>query len=330
MRAVGIKAFGGPEALEMLAVAEPVPGPGEALVKVAFAGVNFVDVYMRSGAYAKSARHGGDLPMVLGREGAGEVLKVGAGVANVKPGDRVAWCVTQGSYAELAVVPAWRLVPVPSDVPLDIACALQLQGATAHYLATATFPIQAGDIVLVHSGAGGVGQLLIQIAKAQGATVVATVGNAAKAAIAKGRGADHVIVYTAEDFLPRVMAITANKGCSAVYDAVGRDTIARSIKACRRRGVVALYGGASGAVENVSPQALAEAGSVFFTRPHLADYMQDASEVRERSNDLLGAWKAGHLKVAIDQVFALDGAREAHQTIEGRGTTGKLLIKPIA
>ena len=268
--------------------------------------------------------------MVLGREGAGEVIKAGAGVTDVKPGDRVAWCVTQGSYAELAVVPAWRLVPVPSDVPLDIACALQLQGTTAHYLATSTFPIQTGDTVLIHSGAGGVGQLLIQIAKAQGATVISTVGNDAKAAVAKARGADHVIVYTAEDFLPRVMEITGGKGCNAVYDAVGRDTIARSIRACRRRGVVALYGGASGAVESVSPQSLAEAGSVFLTRPHLADYMQDGSEVRERSDDLLGAWKGGSLKVTIDRVFPLDGAREAHQTIEGRHTTGKLLLKTIA
>ena len=330
MRAVGIKAFGGPEALTMLSVADPVPGPGEALIKVAFAGINFVDIYMRNGSYAKSARHGEELPMVLGREGAGEVVAVGAGVTDVKPGSRVAWCVTQGSYAELAVVPAWRLVPVPSDVPLDIACALQLQGATAHYLATSTFPIQAGDTVLVHSGAGGVGQLLIQIAKAQGATVIATVGSDAKAAIAKTRGADHVIVYTKDDFLPRVMEITGGKGCNAVYDAVGRDTIARSIRACSRRGVVALYGGASGAVESVAPQALAEAGSIFLTRPHLADYMQDAAEVRERSHDLLGAWKAGSLKVTIDRVFPLTGALEAHQIIEGRGTSGKLLLKTIA
>lgn len=330
MRAVGIKAFGGPEALEMMNVANPEPGPGEVLVKVAFAGVNFVDVYMRKGAYARTATHGGDLPMVLGREGAGEVVKVGSGVTDVKPGDRVAWCVTQGSYAEYAVVPAWRLVPVPADVPLDIACALQLQGATAHYLATSTFPIQAGDTVLVHSGAGGVGQLLIQIAKAQGATVITTVGSDAKAAIAKSRGADHVIVYTKDDFLLRVMEITGKEGCHAVYDAVGKDTIAKSISACRRRGVVALYGGASGAVEAVSPQVLAEAGSVYLTRPHLADYMQDGKEVRQRCGDLLDAWRAGHLKVAVDRVYPLDGAREAHQTIEGRGTTGKLLLKVIA
>lgn len=330
MRAIGIKAFGGPEALEMLTVTTPEPGQGEVLVKLAFAGINFVDVYMRRGEYAKSSRHGGELPMVLGREGAGEVAKVGAGVTEVKPGDRVAWCVTQGAYAEYAVVPAWRLVPVPPDVPLDVACALQLQGATAHYLAISTFPIKSGDVVLVHSGAGGVGQLLVQIAKAQGATVITTVGTDAKAALAKARGADHVIVYAKEDFLARVMEITAKQGCNVVYDAVGRDTIAKSIAACRRRGLVALYGGASGAVDAVSPQALAEAGSVFFTRPHLADYMQDATEVRRRCGDLLDAWRAGKLKVVIDRVWPLDGAREAHKTIEARQTTGKLLLKTIA
>ena len=330
MRAVAIKAFGGPEALELVTIATPEPGPGEALVKLGFAGVNFVDVYMRRGEYAKTARHGAELPMVLGREGAGEVVKTGAGVTDVKAGDRVAWCVTQGTYAEYAVVPAWRLVPVPADVPLDIACALQLQGATAHYLATATFPITAGDNVLVHSGAGGVGQLLIQIAKAQGATVITTVGSDAKAALAKARGADHVIVYTREDFLARVMEITSKQGCHVVYDAVGRDTIAKSIAACRRRGLVALYGGASGAVDSVSTLALAEAGSIFFTRPHLADYMQDATEVRRRSGDLIGAWRAGKLKVVIDRVWPLEGAREAHKTIEGRGTTGKLLLKTLA
>ncbi len=310
-------------------LAIPEPGPGEALVKVAFAGINFVDIYMRRGDYAHSTRHGGDLPMILGREGAGEVLKVGPGVADLKPGDRVAWCITQGSYAEQAVVPAWRLVPVSSDVPLDIACALQLQGSTAHYLATSTFPIRDGDTVLIHSAAGGVGQLLVQIAKGLGATVIATVGSDPKAAIAEARGADHVIVYTREDFLPRVMELTGKQGCHAVYDAVGKDTIARSIIACRRRGVVALYGGASGAVDAINPQTLAEAGSVFVTRPHLSDYMQDAEEVRQRANDMMDVWKAGRLKVNIDRIWPLEGAREAHRTIEARLTTGKLLLKAI-
>lgn len=330
MRAMGVKSYGGPEALEMLSVETPAPRPGEVLVKTAFAGINFVDVYMRKGEYARTARHGGELPMILGREGAGVVEKVGAGVTEVKPGDRVAWCVSQGTYAEYALVPAWRLVPVPADIPLDIACALQLQGATAHYLTMSTFPVRPGDTVLVHSGAGGVGQLLIQIAKVQGAKVISTVGSEAKVKLAQGLGADHVIQYTKEDFLARVMEITNKLGCNAVYDAVGRDTIAQSIAACRRRGVVVLYGGASGPVDAVSPLALAEAGSIFLTRPHLADYMQDAAEVRQRSGDVMGAWRSGRLKIAIDQVFPLEGAPDAHRKIEARGTTGKILLKTIA
>ena len=330
MRAVGIKAFGTVDALAMLSVSAPEPAAGEVLVKLAFAGVNFVDVYMRRGSYARSSRHGGELPMILGREAAGEVAKVGSGVTEFKPGDRVAWCITQGTYAEYAVAPAWRLTKVPPDVPLDIACALQLQGATAHFLATSAFPVARGDTVLVHSAAGGVGQALVQIAKAAGATIVATVGTDAKAQIAKSRGADHVIVYTREDFVARVKEITQGHGCHAVFDAVGKDTIAGSIAACRRRGVVVLYGGASGAVDAVSPQLLAESGSLFLTRPHLGDYMQDGNEVRLRSGDVMAAWRAGQLKVAIDRVFPLEGAREAHHLLEGRQTTGKLLLKCIA
>lgn len=329
MRAVGVRAFGGIEALEVLNVAVPEPGPGEALVKVAFAGVNFVDVYMRRGSYARPGAAAAPLPAILGREGAGDVLKVGPGVTNVKAGDRVAWCVSQGSYAEQCVVPAWRLVPVPADVPLDIACALQLQGATAHYLTHSTFPLRSGDTALVHSGAGGVGQLLIQLARARGATVVATVGTPAKAAIAKARGADHVIVTASEDIVARIKEITQGRGCNVVYDAVGKDTFAASLAACRRRGLVVLYGGASGAIDSVETLALAEAGSVFFTRPHLADYMQDPEEVRARSGDLLDLWKKGGLKVVIDRVWPLEGAQEAHKTMEARGTTGKLLLKPI-
>jgi NADPH2:quinone reductase len=327
---VAIKAHGGVDALELMSVAVPEPGPGEVLVKLSFAGVNFVDVYMRRGDYARSARHGGELPMILGREAAGEVAKVGSGVTGWKPGDRVAWCITQGTYAEYALAPAWRLVPVPFDVPLDVACALQLQGATAHFLSTSAFPIQAGDVVLVHSAAGGVGQLLVQIAKSTGATVIATVGTDAKAQIAKARGADHVVVYTREDFRDKVREVTGGAGCHAVYDAVGKDTIAMSLAACRRRGVVVLYGGASGAVEAVSPQLLAEAGSLFLTRPHLGDYMQDAAEVQLRAGEVMTAWRSGQLKVAIDRVFPLEGAREAHHMLEGRQTTGKLILKCVA
>ncbi len=328
MRAVGVKAFGGPDALEMLDVATPDPRPGEALVKIAFAGVNFIDIYMRRGEYGATAG-ASPLPRILGREGAGHVVAVGAGVSDVKPGDRVAWCVSEASYAEFAAVPAWRLVRVPDDVPLDLACALQLQGATAHYLTTATFPLKAGDVALVHSGAGGVGQVLIQLAKALEAKVIATVGSEAKVAIARARGADHVIVTGKEDFLPRVLELTG-RGCDVVYDAVGRDTIARSIAACRRRGVVVLYGASSGAVETIDPLMLANAGSIFFTRPHLADYMQDAAEIGARASDLFTLLKDGRLKVAIERVFPLDAAREAHAALESRATTGKLLLKVSA
>lgn len=327
MRAIGIKAFGGPEALELMEVKPPEPANGEALVKIAYAGINFIDVYMRSGRYAKSDTYKTPLPMVIGMEGAGEVVKVGPGVSNVKVGDRVAYCIYRGAYAEYATVPAWRLVPVPADVPLDIACALQLQGATAHYLSHSAFPIKAGDTALVHSGAGGVGQLLIQLAKSRGATVITTVGSEEKAAIAKARGADHAILYTKEDFQARVMEITKGQGCHVVYDAVGKDTIDRSIRSCRRRGVVINYGGASGLVEAVSPLELAEAGSVFFTRPHLADYMQDAAEIRGRMDEVFGQVRAGKLKAIIDRVWPLADAAQAHRTIEGRGTRGKLLLQ---
>lgn len=329
MRAIAVRAFGGPDALELVTVGMPEPGPGEVLVKVAFAGVNYVDIYTRAGTYA---RQGGEvrLPQVLGREGAGEVVKLGAGVREWKPGDRVAWCVSQGAYAEYAVVPAWRLVSLPEGVPFDIACALQLQGATAHYLVTSAFPMKAGDMALVHSGAGGVGQILIQLAKVLGATVIATVGNESRSHVPLGRGADHVIVRSREDFRAKVIEITNKQGCSVVYDAIGQNTIAGSIAACRRRGLVVLYGAASGAVDSIDPLALAEAGSVFFTRPHLVDYMQDSLEVRRRASDLFVLWQDGRLKVAIEKVLPLAGAREAHEALESRQSTGKILLKVIA
>lgn len=307
----------------------PEPGPGEVLVKVAFAGVNFIDLYMRRGEYANAAGQP-PLPRVLGREGAGEVAKLGTGVAGLKIGDRVAWCVSEGAYAEYAVVPAWRLVAVPADVPLDLACAVQLQGATAHYLTTATFPLRAGDIALVHSGASGVGQALIQLAKALGAEVIATASDKAREAIAKSRGADHVIVGETATIAARVKEITAGQGCHVVYDAVGKDTIEQSIASCRRRGMVVLYGAASGAVDAVKPLALAEAGSLFFTRPHLADHMQDAKEVATRAGDLFTLLKDGRLKVTIANVHPMAGAREAHAALESRKVLGKQLIKVIA
>ena len=326
MRAVGVNAFGGPETLELLELPIPRPGDGEALIELAFAGINFIDIYMRSGHYAKSDTYKTPLPMVLGMEGAGRVAATGPGVDNVAEGDRVAWCIFRGAYAEKAVVPAWRLVKVPNDIPLDIAAALQLQGCTAHYLTHSAYALKEGDVCLAHAGAGGVGQLLIQLAKMRGATVVVTVGCPEKAEIARSLGADHAILYRDENFRERVMDITNGEGVNVVYDAVGKDTIHDSIRSLAKRGLCVNYGGASGLVQSIEPLELAEAGSVFFTRPHLADYMRDADEISGRVDDLFGAYRDGKLKVTIDTVFPLADAMRAHQTIEGRGTRGKLLL----
>lgn len=326
MRAVGVNAFGGPEKLELLDLPVPEAGAGEVLVKLDHAGINFIDIYMRSGHYAKSDTYKTPLPMVLGMEGAGIVAEVGTGVEGVSQGDRVAWCIYRGSYAEYAVVPAWKLVRVPDDVPLDIATVLQLQGSTAHYLTHSAFALKSGDICLAHAGAGGVGQLLTQLAKMRGATVIVTVGSREKAEIAKSLGADHTILYREENFRERVMEITGGEGVNVVYDAVGKDTIHDSIRSLAKRGLCVNYGGASGLVQSIEPLELAEAGSVFFTRPHLADYMRDADEISARTDDLFGAYRDGRLKVTIDKVFPLGEAARAHETIEGRGTRGKLLL----
>jgi NADPH2:quinone reductase len=327
MRAIGVNEFGGPEALELLDVPVPEPGPGEVRVKVELAGINFIDVYMRSGAYRTSHTYQTPLPMVLGMEGAGEVDAVGEGVDELATGQQVAWCIHRGAYAEYAVVPAWKLVPVPNDVPLDIACALQLQGCTAHYLTHSAAPLGPRDTCLVHAGAGGVGQLLIQLAKARGATVITTVGSPDKAEIARAAGTDHVILYRETDFLEAVKELTDGTGADVVYDAVGRDTIDRSIRCLRRRGTIVNYGGASGLVESISPLALAEAGSVFFTRPHLADYMATTAEIRSRTETLFALWREGRLRVAIDRTLPLEDAAEAHRLIQGRETRGKLLLE---
>lgn len=326
MRAIGVRTFGDAEALELLDVDDPQPGPGEVLVRLAVAGVNFMDIYMRSGAYRTSHTYETPLPMILGMEGAGEVETVGPGVADLKPGQRVAYCLVRGSYADKAVVPAWRLVPVPDGIPLEIAAALQLQGCTAHYLTHSAFRLGPDHVCLIHSGAGGVGQLAIQLAKARGATVITTVGNRDKADIAKARGADHVILYEEEDFLERVKEITDGRGVDVVYDAVGRATIERSIKSLARRGLIVNYGGSSGLVEAVSPLQLAEAGSVYFTRPHLADYTADAAEIRSRTDDLFALYSSGRLAVTIDRVLPLEQAAAAHRYLEGRRTRGKLLL----
>ncbi len=327
MRAMTIERFGGPEVLELTEVAQPTPQPGEALVELEYAGVNFIDVYMRSGRYARSHTYQTPLPMTLGMEGGGVVAALGEGVADFSVGERVAYCIVRGSYAQYAVVPAARLVPIPSNVPMPIATALMLQGLTAHYLSHSAFPLRAGKTCLVHAGAGGVGQLLIQLAKLSGATVIATVGSEEKAAVARERGADHVIVYRDVDFRDEVMRLTDGRGVNVVYDAVGRDTIARSIRSLARRGLCVNYGGASGLVASIEPLDLAEAGSVYFTRPHLADYISSAAELRARAAELFAAYAAGKLAVTIDRELPLAEAADAHRWIEARRTKGKLLLR---
>ena len=327
MKAISVAKFGGPEELRLADVEPPKPGPGEALVKIARAGINFIDVYMRNGSYARSHTYKTPLPMVIGMEGAGTVAALGPGVTDLAVGDTVAYCLSRGSYAEYAVVPAWRLSKVPDGVPLPVATTLMLQGCTAHYLTHSAFALGPGHTCLIHAGAGGVGQLVIQLAKLRGARVLTTVGSPDKAELAKARGADSCILYREEDFREKVMQVTDGRGVDVVYDSVGNDTIHRSIRSLRRRGVCILFGGSSGQVASIEPLELAEAGSVFFTRPHLADYTSTAEEIRGRTADLFKAWRDGKLKVTIDREIPLADAAEAHRILEGRGTRGKLLLQ---
>jgi len=327
MKAIQVERFGGPEQLRLTDVAVPQPGPGEILVRLAYAGVNYIDVYMRDGSYARSHTYQTPLPMTIGMEGAGRVEKVGAGASGFEIGETVAYCLSRGSYAEFAVVPAWKVVRVPAGFDLRIATTLMLQGSTAHYLAHSAFPLKAGDTCLVHAGAGGVGQLLVQLAKRKGATVIATVGDEDKARIARERGADHTILYRRIDFGEEVRRLTDGNGVDVVYDSVGRDTLARSIRSLARRGLCISFGASSGQPEPVPLLELAEAGSVFLTRPHLADYMIGAEEIRARAADLFAACEDGSLRVAIDRILPLAEASLAHTAIEGRATRGKLLLQ---
>jgi NADPH2:quinone reductase len=327
MRAVAVTEFGGPEKLALIDAPVPQPAAGEALVKLEYAGINFIDVYMRSGHYARSQTYKTPLPMVIGMEGIGKVTSLGNDVQGLSLNQRVAYCIVRGSYAEYAAVPAWKLVKVPDDVPSPIAVTLMLQGLTAHYLSHSAFPLEKGHTCLVHAAAGGVGQLLVQCAKRRGATVIATVGSAEKAAIASARGADHVILYRETDFREEVMRLTGGRGVDVVYDAIGKDTIARSIRSLRRRGVCINYGGASGLVQSIEPLELGEAGSVFFTRPHLADYIATAEELGGRAADLFAAWRTGKLVVTVDREYPLAEAGAAHRYLEAGKTRGKLLLR---
>jgi NADPH2:quinone reductase len=326
MKAIQVTRYGGAEVLELRDVDCPQPAPGEARIKLAYAGVNFIDVYTRSGLYAHSHTYANKPPFTLGREGCGTVDAIGAEVQGLAVGDRVAWCLALGSYAQYACVPAWRLVKIPDAMSRKIATTLMLQGCTAHYQTHSLFPLEPGHTCLIHAASGGVGRLMVQLAKLRGAVVFATVGSEEKAAQARALGADHVILYREQDFAAQVLRETFGEGVDVVYDSVGQATIAGSIRCCKRRGTVSNFGAASGAVTSVDPLELAEAGSLFFTRPHMADYMRDAEEVNWRGSEMFAHVAAGRLQVSIDRVLPLAEAAAAHRILEGRGTTGKLLL----
>lgn len=321
MKAVQVSVAGGPEALEYVDVPDPEPGEGEALVELNAAGVNYMDVYLRSGANNPT------LPIVPGGEGAGVVVEVGSGVTEVAVGDRVAYTGAGRSYAEKVVAPSWRLIKVPDDMDIDLGAASMLQGMTAHYLSHTTYPLGEGDTALVHSGAGGVGLLLIQMAKMRGATVITTVSTQEKADLAMGAGADHAVLYTEQDFAEEAMRITGGAGVNVVYDAVGADTFDKGLACLAQRGYMVLYGQASGPVPTVTLATL-NPKSLFLTRPGLNSYTATREELEWRAGDVLGWVQSGKLNVKVHGRFALSDAAEAHRQLQGRLTTGKLLLIP--
>jgi len=322
MKAVRVHQYGGLDELKYEEVPMPQPGEGEARVKIEAVGVNFIDIYHRIGRYQ------GSMPLTLGQEGAGIVDAVGPNVTDVKPGDRVAYASVQGSYAEYSIVPVWRLVPVPADVDIQQAAAVMLQGLTAHYLTSSTYPLKEGDTALVHAAGGGTGQLLVRLAKLRGARVLGTVSNEEKAARARDAGADEVINYTQVEFDTETRRLTNNIGVDVVYDSVGKDTFDKSLNCVRRRGYMVLYGASSGAVPPMDPQVLNAKGSIYLTRPFLAHYTADRDELMGRAGDLFSWMAAGELKVRIDKTFPLATSAKAHQYLEGRQSKGKILLIP--
>lgn len=322
MRAVRVEKFGGLEALKVEDVPVPDPQEGEARVKIEVIGVNFLDIYQRGGRYQ------GSLPFTLGQEAAGIVDSVGPNVTEVKPGDHVAYAMVQGSYAEYAIAPAWRLVPIPAVVSGDQAVAAMVQGMTAHYLTFSTYPLKAGDTALVHAAGGGTGGLLVQVAKLCGARVIGTVSNEEKAMLAREAGADEVIFYTQTDFEAEVKRLTNNTGVDVVYDSVGKDTFDKSLNCLKRRGYMILYGASSGAVPPLDPMVLMNKGSIYMTRPYLGHYTVDRAELLGRAHDIFNWIAAGKLKVRIDKTFPLADAAEAHRYLEDRKSKGKVLLIP--
>jgi NADPH2:quinone reductase len=320
MRAIAVSEVGGPEVLVACEQPDPLAGPGQVVVEVAAAGVNFIDIYRRSGVYRQ------ELPCVPGSEGAGTVITVGEGVTDFAAGDHVAWCDVPGSYAERVAVPAAAAVPVPDGIDLKVAAAVMLQGLTAHYLCHSTFVIQPGQVAVVHAAAGGVGLLLTQMIKSLGGTVVATTSGTAKALLAQRAGADHVTSY--EEFPQVTQSVTGGKGADVVFDGVGKDTFDASLSVLRPRGMMVLFGGSSGQVPPFDLQRLNSGGSLFVTRPTLAHYIADRAELLWRASDVFGAIAKGDLNVRIGAEYPLPDAPRAHEDLVGRRTTGKVILIP--
>ena len=322
MKAVRIHAPGGPEALRYEDVPEPTPKDGEAVVTIDAAGLNYIDVYYRTGMYKA------ELPITLGLEGGGTVTAVGPNVSEVKVGDKVAYTGVPGAYAQHAAVPAARLVVLPAGLSPRQGAAAMLQGMTAHYLASTTYPLKAGDTCLVHAAAGGVGLLLCQMAKMRGARVIGTVSTQEKAKLAREAGADETINYTTQDFEAEVKRLTDGKGVQVVYDAVGKTTWDKSLNSLAPRGLIALYGQSSGPIGQIDPQILNTKGSLFLTRPSLNHHIAGRDELQSRANEVLGWIAGGKLRMRMEFEFPLKDAAEAHRALEGRKTTGKVLLVP--
>jgi NADPH2:quinone reductase len=322
MKAIRVESYGDADELVYKEIEKPEPQPNEALVKIDAIGVNFIDVYHRMGLYPLP------LPFTLGTEAAGTVESIGSEVSDIAVGDRVAYAMIVGSYAEYAAVPAARLVKMPEGIDAQTGAAAMLQGMTAHYLSTSTYPLKSGDTALVHAAAGGVGLLLIQMAKRAGARVFGTVSTQEKAHLAREAGADEVILYTEQDFQQEVRRMTEGRGVQVVYDSVGQTTFMKSMDSLAPRGLLALFGQSSGSVPPFDAAMLAQKGSLYLTRPSLAHYVSTREELLRRAGDVLNWIASGELKLRIEKTFALSEAVEAHRQLEGRGTTGKILLLP--
>jgi NADPH2:quinone reductase len=322
MKAIQVSQVGGPEVLKLVNLPTPDPKSNEALVQIKATGVNFIDVYFREGRYPTP------LPFINGQEAAGVVVAVGSDVRTLRLGDRVAYSNVLGSYAEYAAVPADRLVKIPDELDFNQAAAAMLQGMTAHYLSHSTYPIKSGNTVLIHAAAGGVGLLLVQMAKNLGARVIGTAGSEEKAQLARDAGADEVIVYTKKDFETETRRLTEGQGVYVVYDGVGKDTFEKDLNVLRPRGYLVLFGGASGPVPPFDLMQLTKHGSLFITRPSLQHYVATREELEQLSHDVLQMIVRGDLKLRIHKTYPLEEAQQAHRDLEGRKTTGKLLLIP--